>query len=121
MLRPLEVVWIDDQTITPPGPKMVVCIHPENGWYYRINSKSHWRPAVKLVRIPDHMFLKWDSYLECGDPLELDDYIIEQSLRRSGVIGSVSKVCCKEIGTALAAARTLKDIDKQAIREALGI
>ncbi len=40
---------------------------------------------------------------------------------RSGIIGRISKACCQDIGAALEQARTLKEIDKQAIRAALGI
>lgn len=119
LVRVLDVILIDDETVRPPKPKFVVCIEPDQGWFYRINSKGHWRPCVPLVRIPDHMFLDHDSFIECGDPLELDDYIIETSLERRSVIGSVSRTICAALIDALAQARYLKEEDRAAIRAAL--
>ena len=119
MISPLQVVLIHDGTITPPGPKMVVCIHPDQGWYYRINSKNHWKPAVQILREPDHKFLDHDSFLECGDPLELDDYVIEESIRAKGIIGQIAPSLCPEIAAALKDARYLKEIDKEEIRAIL--
>jgi hypothetical protein len=115
-LKPLDVIWIDDETIAPPAPKMVACIHPENGWFYRINSRSHWKPAVWLPHATQAAFLSHDSFLECGDPLELDDYVVEESIRRRGIIGCVAAIHSAEIIAALIAARYLKQRDKDEIR-----
>lgn len=119
LLATLDVIIIPDDTITPPAPKMVVCIHPENGCFYRVNSKSHWRPCILLPKEPDHGFLDHDSYLQCGDPLELDDYVIEEAITRYGVIGKISAVHCEEIVACLDQALYLSDDDKAAIRRAL--
>lgn len=120
MISALDVVWIYDGMIRPTGFKMVVCIHPENGWYYRINTKSHWRPCV-AIPLADHSFLDHDSFLECGDPLELDDYLIEEALEKTnGPIGRISSGLCAEIVAALAECRTLKARDQEEIRRALG-
>lgn len=117
-VRPLEVIWIYDATITPPGNKMVAAIHPERGWFYRINTKPR-RPCVKLIKTPDHEFLDHDSHLECGDPLEIDDYLIEEGLRNRGVIGRIAVSHCETIKRFVATARTLTTADKQAICEIL--
>lgn len=120
MISALDVVWIFDGTISPPGPKMVVCIHPGKGWYYRINTKGHWRPCVALP-LSDHAFLRHDSFLECGDPLELDDFMIEDAIQQSGIIGRLSPSICAGIVLALAECRTIKQSDKDAIKKALGL
>jgi hypothetical protein len=112
-LKILEVTIIFDDTIRPPGPKMVVAIHSANGWFYRINTKP-WRPAVKLEKT-GHDFLRHDSYMECGDPLELDDYLVETSLRRYGVIGAVSLLLREDIKNYLRQAKTLSSKDVQEI------
>ncbi|WP_188914110.1 hypothetical protein [Salinarimonas ramus] len=102
----------------PPKPKMVACVEPTLGLFYRINTKR-WPPAVKLVRDPLHPFLDHDSYLECGDPLELDDYIVDASLRRNGVVGEVHRSLSNEIVGLLALATTLREGDRRKIIEAL--
>jgi hypothetical protein len=96
---------------------MVACVEPEKGFFYRINTKP-WRPAVELAKA-DHRFLDHDSYLECGDPMEIDDYLIEEGLQMRGVIGRLSPSVCHEVVTALAASRTLSPADKQAITAAI--
>ena len=117
-MRPLEVIWIPDATIKPPGPKMVVCISPEFGWYFRINTRGHWVPSVPLPKEPDHPWLKHDSHLECNI-LELNDYVIEQALDASGIIGSVSTALCPAIRDAVRANRTMSSTDKMVIHQVL--
>lgn len=120
LVSTLDVIWISDETITPPHPKMVVCIEPDLGLFYRFNSRDHWKPCVFVAREPDHGFLDHDSYIECGDPLELDDYIVSESLKRRGVIGSVSHELCPQILEHLNVAKYLRQSDKDAIRSAMG-
>ena len=86
--------------------------------FLRINSKSHWQTPIKLEQ-SSHDFLKWDSYLECGEPLELDDFAIEESLRESGVIGSVLPTLSPAINAAVQSAKQINEQDKEAIRRAL--
>lgn len=102
-MNPLEVVWISDDEIEPPGPKMVVCVEPFLGFYFRINSQPHWEPCIPIERLPHHEFLKWDSFIECRiiDP---DDYIISESVRKGGIIGRVSPSLCEAMLAALGGA-----------------
>jgi hypothetical protein len=120
-MKALEVIRIYDETIRPPGPKMVVCIEPALGLFVRINSEPKWQTPVKLEKEPHHKFLDWDSYLECGEPLELDDYIIEQSINRFGIIGLIHSTVASKIYAAVKAARTVSDADKERVRIALDI
>jgi hypothetical protein len=39
-LKPLEVMRTYDGLISPPGPKMVICLCPEKGLFVRVNSKG---------------------------------------------------------------------------------
>lgn len=96
MLKPLDVIWIYDNLIDPPHPKMVVSVHPAEGLFYRINSRPFLRPCVALIKDPDHLWLDHDSFLHI-DPLMLDDYIVEMALKRSGVIGVVATNLSPEI------------------------
>lgn len=96
---------------------MVVCIEPALGMFFRINTKP-WQTPVLLEK-RRHAFLKWDSFLECGEPLELDDYVVEEAVRSSGVIGNVLAAKAGDIWTAVQGARTISPADKQAIRQAL--
>jgi hypothetical protein len=115
-----QVIWIYDGTISPAGYKMVACVEPDQGFFYRINTKGHWRPAVRMPKA-EHQFLDHDSHLECGDPLEIDDYLIEEGLRERGVIGSLSASVCRSVEAVLDQARTLSPADKAAIRGALAL
>ena len=120
MLAALDVIWIHDGFIRPPGPKMVVCLEPRLGLFFRINSEPKWQTPV-LLTVADHPFLKWDSHLECGEPLELDDYMIEESVRHRGIIGRVKPELAAVIYGAIVAAKTVSDNDKAAIKVALGL
>lgn len=116
-MNPLDVTWIDDEDIAPPGPKMVICVEPYLGFYFRINSHSDWEPCVGITREPEHMFLKWDSFIECTI-LDLDDYIISQAMRKKGIIGKVSNALCDPLIQALSYASGSRQ-DRNAIRVTL--
>ena len=120
MIRALDVIWIDDGLIRPPGPKRVACIEPELLLFFRINSEPKWQTPVKLERIPHHMFLKWDSYLECGYPLDLDEYFVEECIRDNGIIGRIHDSIAPAIYAAVAAEPLLAPADKERIRLSLG-
>jgi hypothetical protein len=116
-MNPLEVTWIADKEIEPPGPKMIVCVEPFLGFYFRINSHDNWEPCVAILKEPDHRFLRWDSFIECTI-LDLDDYIIMQALKKSGVIGRVSTRLCDPLINALASMQGSRQ-DRNAIRSVL--
>lgn len=115
MLGPLDVIWIDDDTIRPPGPKMVVCVQAELGLFFRINTRAGRQTSLSLRKESGHAFLHHDSYLECGEPLELDAYIVEEALRRRRIVGSVSRSLIPDILRAVRSARSISEADKQAI------
>lgn len=71
------------------------------------------------MRNPLHMFLDHDSFLECGDPLEVDDYIVSQSIARHGIIGEIHPSLCPEIIRLLNMAQTLREDDRRRIILAL--
>lgn len=121
LIAPLDVIWIRDETITPPGPKMVVCIEPSLGMFFRINTNPRWQTPIKLEKTPNHEFLDHDSYLECGEPLELDDYIVDDSLKYNGIIGTISADLAVPIYNAVKEAKYISQADKEAIRKALKI
>lgn len=119
MLRPLDVIWVDDEFIRPPGPKMVVCISPTAGLFVRINTRAHWPNSLPIARA-EHPFLAHDSHIECGTVFELDDYVVDESLFRGrGVIGRIAARVVPALLAEVERAPTLSDRDKAAIRTAL--
>jgi hypothetical protein len=116
----LEVIWIYDQFIRPPGPKMQVCVDPANGFFFRINERPKWQIPVQILQA-DNPFLTKDSYLECGSPLELDDYVIQQSLARTnGPIGVLNRMHLPDICKAIHRSNQIRKIDLAHISAALG-
>lgn len=112
-----DIILIPDDTVRPPKPKFVVCVEASLGLFYRINTKK-WRPVVFLSKM-DHPFLDHDSYIESGDPLEIDDYIVNESIRKKGIIGQISNEVALKIIAHLVFAKSTKDADKLAISIAL--
>jgi hypothetical protein len=98
---------------------MVVCVEAEKGYFLRINSRGHRQPAVPLLKKDHESFLQWDSFLECGGFLELDDYVIDQSLSAQGVIGQISKKLFPQILAAVDTAEEISAQDKACISQFL--
>ena len=119
-LLALQVIWIRDEFIRPPGPKMIACVEPDKGWFFRINSKDKWPVPVLLEQSLHRGFLTHDSYLECGSPLEISDYLIEQSLERDGILGSLDPCIAQRICDALGRSHKISPNDRALIVAALG-
>lgn len=114
MITPLDVIWIFDALIEPPHPKMVACVNPEDGVFYRINSRPFFKPCVPLPKDPDHPWLDHDSYLHI-DPLVLDDYIVGEALKRNGLVGRISPQLSKPIKRITLDVRCMTLSERQAI------
>jgi hypothetical protein len=114
MLKPLDVIAIFDGTLREPKPKLVASIVPEEGWFYRINSRPFLRPWVALLRDPDHTWLQHDSYLHC-EILMLDDYIVEESIERHGIIGTIAPMLKPDIRKWTLQARYISSSDSAKI------
>jgi hypothetical protein len=97
---------------------MVVCIEPALGLFFRINTKRWGNPPVPLS-VVNHIWLDHDSYLECGEPLSLDDYMVEQSIEEKGIIGTIDAALAETICASVKNATTITAADKTAIRAAL--
>jgi hypothetical protein len=93
---------------------MVVCVEPEAGYFFRINSEPKWQGPVLLKKV-ENAFLKHDSYLECGAPLDLDEYIVNEALREKGVIGRVNDKVVVEIIATLEKAYSVAPADREMI------
>ena len=115
-LRPLDVIWTHDGLISPPGPKMVVCLCPDAGLFVRINTKG-WRPGSVSIKKLEHPFLNHDSHVECGAVFELDDYVIDQSVDPpgKGIIGRISLITIVNMVAAVNAATSVRDEDRDMI------
>lgn len=118
MIKVLDVVWVIDEFIKPPAPKMWVCVETSLGLYYRINTEPKWQISVPISQARN-AFLTHDSHLECGSPLEVDDYIIEQSIRRRGIHGRLDPYYVPSICDAVTRSRNIRDSDRAAILAAL--
>ena len=93
---------------------MVVCVEPELGLFFRINTKDHW-PGSILIERRLNPFLHHDSYLECGSIIELDDFIVDEVLDDQGIYGELSPKIVVEICKIVRSATTLRQSDKDAI------
>jgi hypothetical protein len=117
VITALDVILVFDGTIHPPGWKMIVCVCPVNGFYFRINSKP-WPEAV-VIRLPDHRFLTHDSHIECNGPLDMDDFSIQESIAAKGIIGRIDVKVVPEIVAAVDRCRSISPVDKDIIFSAL--
>lgn len=66
-----------------------------------------------------HTFLKHDSFIECGDPYELDEFIINAALKARGVIGQIDRTLRNEICAMVRATSSISKADKNAVCAAL--
>ncbi len=110
MLQILDVIRITDDKIKPPGPKMVVCMVPDIGLFYRFNSHSDYSIAVLVPEKPNHPFLSWDSYIEVGEtPLQLDEFTVQKAIKSCGgaPLGQVHHSHIPDICAAVQSGETL--------------
>ncbi len=97
----------------------MVCIAPKSGFFFRINSDSHWPVAVP-IDAARHRFLDHDSFVECWAPLEFDDGAMDEAFAE-GVLGRVRGGIVQAIWKAVEASDLIAPHDKQAIKNALQV
>lgn len=98
---------------------MMVCVEPDLGFFFRINTKGHW-PASILIEMRSNPFLRRDSYLQCGELIELDEFVIDEILDEKGLYGELDKSYAAVICRTLDSVSTIRKSDKDAIRQCLG-
>lgn len=118
-LAPLSVIWMFDRTTDPQKWKMLVCLSHDDGWFLRINSKSHFRPCEPILAKDHSAFLDHDSYVECT-LLMFDEYEVEEAIRSRGVVGQVLDQHKSSILGHLLAAPYIRNDDKDRLRALLG-
>lgn len=119
-LLSLQVTRTYDGFIKPPGPKRIVCICPEEGYFFRINSENKWPCPVRLDYSDCHGFLDYHSFLQCDRILEFSDYIIDESIESVGILGTVPKIYAAQICDAADKSFNINPVDKAIIRRVLG-
>lgn len=78
-----------------------------------------WQNSIPLP-LKTHAFLRTDSSLECGEPLELDELIVQEAILASGIIGQIDKNLAPDIYKAILSARFVSKSNKELVRVALG-
>lgn len=117
-LRAGDVVRLFDGTTTPQKQKLFVCVYVGDGWFFRVNSKSHWRPNMPLSATADPC-LAHDCFVELRGVIEYDDTEVDDALRvpanRLGRLSDAtltpagSFVRCSASGAGLGASHTPSD------------
>lgn len=113
-----EVIWILDDFIKPPGWKMMLCVAPAEGIFFRINTEDKWPVGVPIDR-RNNAFLHHDSFVECGGPLEFDDYVIDQSRAGQSAPMMLDRQYLPLIAAAVGKSHRISDRDRAIILAAL--
>lgn len=108
-----EVIWLYDRSINPQKNKMQVCIDYEEGWFLRINTRDVIKPCVPISKSKND-FLDHDSHIDCSINL-VDEFEIDEALRRDGIYGRVNLCHASEVMTALVNSRHINNRDKERI------
>lgn len=124
MVRCGDVLWLFDGTAAGENKdRMFVCLEPTRGWFARIVTRQ---PRYRPVSLPEsgHPFLRHDSYVETGMPVEFYEAEVDESERR-GVAGRVSHTVAAAIVTAWSDARVTPPAAREEIvtrvRETYGL
>lgn len=113
-----DVIWIYDRALKPQKWKMQICLHYDEGWFLRINTKDVIRPCVAISRA-EHAFLDHDSHIDCGLCM-IDEYEIDEAMKKSGIIGTITTKVAPEVLRCLLAARYISKKDKETLAELFG-
>ena len=110
-----DIVRLFDGTTTPQKQKWFLCVQTSDGWFLRINTKTHWRPHFALSCANDSI-LSHDCYIEMRGVIEYDNDEIEESLRvPSNFIGRLTEETIRAFVLEVMACRTLTPEEKTII------
>lgn len=93
---------------------MQVCIDYEEGWFLRINTRDVIRPCVPIPKNLNE-FLDHDSHIDCSIHI-IDEFEIDEALRRDGVFGRVNLCHARDVLTALVGSIHISERDKERLR-----
>jgi hypothetical protein len=76
-----DIVLLFDATTRPPKPKLFLCVDAEECWFFRINTKPHWRPNFPLPLKGNEHCLDHDCFLELNGIIEYYEIEVEEALK----------------------------------------
>ena len=89
---------------------MQICLDYEEGWFLRINTRDKIRPCVP-ISVRENSFLEHDSHVDCSINV-IDEFELDEALKRDGVIGRLSLDSAPAILAALLATSYISTRDK---------
>jgi len=114
LFRVADVIRLHDRWVSPQKAKWHVTICPETRKFLRINSKDLFGVGF-LIKKSDCDFLLHDSYVELN---KLVRHFVAE-VNSATILGRLPDQVCRDLGTAVRAARTLSPDEKTFILERL--
>jgi hypothetical protein len=111
-----DVIRIFDNTIAPPDYKRFLCLNVAEGWFFRINSRPHWRPNFPLPFHGNEHCLDHDSFAELRGIIEYIQSEIDDALRYpANHLGKLSEETIRALAAHLPSVITLTPDEKAKI------
>ncbi len=75
-----------------PDDKFNLCV--DCGFFFAINTESTWPFSIPILKKPDHLFLKYDSFVGCGNLMQ---HVEEKEIDSHSFRGFISKKMALDI------------------------
>jgi hypothetical protein len=114
-LRAGDIVKLFDGTTSPQKQKWFLCVYAGDGWFFRLNSKPHWKPCMEIKASVDRC-LDHDCFIELRGVIEYDlDEVDRALLQPANLIGRLSDATLQAVIREVQIVKTLTPEEKATI------
>lgn len=105
----------------PPKHKRFLCVVPDLGWFFMLNTRDLWGASVELPAADAGGGLDHDSFAELGGLIELPAADLAAMLDdgRARRLGAVGRATLRRVRAAVEQADTLSEADRAIVLAAL--
>lgn len=110
-----DVYLSNDIEITPPKPKMCICIHPAGLWFFLINTENRDMYDCIPILKKNNVFLDHDSFISTNPPFTLK----QDELEKAKYLGRISETDIANILNKVNRSRFLTPLQKRKIIDSI--
>jgi len=110
-----DVYLSNDIEITPPKPKMCICIHPAGLWFFLINTENRTMYDCIPILKKNNAFLDHDSFISTNPPFTLK----QDELEKAKYLGRISETDIGNILNKVNRSRFLTPLQKRKIIDSI--
>ncbi len=112
-----DVYLSNNIKVTPPKPKICVCVHPAGLWFFLINTENRKMYDCIPILKENNSFLNYDGFISTNSPFTLN----QKEFEKAKFLGRVSETDIANILNKVNKSKILSSIRKREIIDSISL